>query len=172
MEVDGRVAGIDSRAARDGGRSRWRTLAGYVCFSFLPTGRREKGYTAGKGAGQGSRGLPPRRARRRSIGGVPPVNDLLIIAAIACGYFSVSRRAVRTWRPSGNLAPKAARAKRLRLPRSLSDDGKAWVTVDFAGIRHTPLPPREAYNVALAAKGALQSMFSHSQLAREIVRQK
>jgi hypothetical protein len=53
MEVDGRVAGIDSRAARDGGRSRWRTLAGYVCFSFLPTGRREKGDTAGKGAGQG-----------------------------------------------------------------------------------------------------------------------
>ena len=43
--------------------------------------------------------------------------------------------------------------KRLRLPRSLSDDGKALVSVDLAEIRHTPRPPgcREAGNVALAA---------------------
>jgi hypothetical protein len=53
------------------------------------------------------------------------------------------------------ISPKAARsfAKRLRLPRSLSDDGKALVSVDLAEIRHTPRPPgrREAGNVALAA---------------------
>jgi len=54
------------------------------------------------------------------------------------------------------ISPKAARslAKRLRLPRSLSDVGKALVSVDLAEIRHTPRPPsrREAGNVALAAK--------------------
>jgi hypothetical protein len=54
------------------------------------------------------------------------------------------------------ISPKAARslAKRLQLPRSLSDDGKALVSVDFAEIQHTPRPPgrREAGNVALAAK--------------------
>jgi hypothetical protein len=54
------------------------------------------------------------------------------------------------------ISPKAARslAKRLRLPRSFSDDGKALVTVDLAGIRHTPRPPgcRVAGDVALAAK--------------------
>ena len=42
-------------------------------------------------------------------------------------------------------------AKRLRLPRSLSDDGKALVSVDLAEIRHTPRPPvgRQAGNIAL-----------------------
>jgi hypothetical protein len=54
------------------------------------------------------------------------------------------------------ISPKAARslAKRLRLPRSLSDDGKALVSVDLAEIRHTPRSPgrREAGNVALALK--------------------
>src|SRR5580692_8155358 len=55
------------------------------------------------------------------------------------------------------ISPKAARslAKRLRLPRSLSDDGKALVSVDLAEIRHTPRPPvgRQAGHVAaLAAK--------------------
>src|ERR1700716_263754 len=44
-------------------------------------------------------------------------------------------------------------AKRLRLPRSLSDDGKALVCVDLAEIRHTPRPPsgRQAGNIALLA---------------------
>ena len=44
-------------------------------------------------------------------------------------------------------------AKRLRLPRSLSDDGKALVSVDLAEIRHTPRPPggRQAGNIALLA---------------------
>jgi hypothetical protein len=38
------------------------------------------------------------------------------------------------------ISPEAARslAGRLRLPRSLSDDGKALVSVDLAEIRHTP----------------------------------
>ena len=54
------------------------------------------------------------------------------------------------------ISAKAARSlvRRLRLPRSLSDDGKALVSVDLAEIRHTPRPPghREAGNVGLAAK--------------------
>jgi hypothetical protein len=54
------------------------------------------------------------------------------------------------------ISTKAARslAERLRLPRWLSDEGKALVSVDLAEIRHTPRPPgrREAGNVALAAK--------------------
>ncbi len=53
------------------------------------------------------------------------------------------------------ISPEAARslAKRLRLPRSLSDDGKALVNVDLAEIRHTPRPPgsRPAGTIALLA---------------------
>ena len=52
-----------------------------------------------------------------------------------------------------NISAEAARslAKRLRLPRSLSEDGKALVSVDFAEIHHTPQPPgrRQAGNAAL-----------------------
>ncbi|MBV9564943.1 MAG: hypothetical protein JOY90_31525 [Bradyrhizobium sp.] len=42
------------------------------------------------------------------------------------------------------ISAKAARslAKRLRLPRSLSNDGKAMVSVDVAELRHTPRPRR------------------------------
>jgi chromosome segregation ATPase len=42
-----------------------------------------------------------------------------------------------------NISPLAARslARRLGLPRSLSEDGKALVSVDLAEIRHTPQPP-------------------------------
>jgi len=51
------------------------------------------------------------------------------------------------------ISAAAARslAKRLRLPRSLSDDGKALVRVDLAEIRHTPRPPvgRQAGTIAL-----------------------
>ena len=51
------------------------------------------------------------------------------------------------------ISPEAARslAKRLRLPRSLSEDGRALVSVDFAEIRHTPQPPggRQAGNIGL-----------------------
>jgi hypothetical protein len=54
------------------------------------------------------------------------------------------------------ISSKAGRslAKRLRLPRSLSEDGKALLSVDLAEIRHTPRLPgrREAGNVALASK--------------------
>jgi hypothetical protein len=54
------------------------------------------------------------------------------------------------------ISPMAARslAKRLRLPRSISDDGKALVSVDLADIRHTPRAPgrREVGDVALTAK--------------------
>ena len=53
-----------------------------------------------------------------------------------------------------NISPKAARSlsRRLGLPRSLSDDGKAIVGVDLAEIRHTSRPPRSrANNSALLA---------------------
>src|SRR6202790_1575441 len=45
------------------------------------------------------------------------------------------------------------RSKRLRLPRSVSDDGKALGSVDLAEIRHTSRPPggRRAGNIALSA---------------------
>ena len=53
------------------------------------------------------------------------------------------------------ISPVAARSlsKRLRLPRSLSDDGKALVSIDLAEIRHTPRPSggRQAGNIALLA---------------------
>jgi hypothetical protein len=53
------------------------------------------------------------------------------------------------------ISQEAARslAKRRRLPRSLSDDGKALVSVDLAEMRHTPRPPcgRQAGNIALLA---------------------
>src|SRR3979409_2038064 len=53
------------------------------------------------------------------------------------------------------ISPEAARslAKRLQLPRSLSDDGRALVSVDLDEIRHTPRPPgaRQAGNIALLA---------------------
>jgi chromosome segregation ATPase len=53
-----------------------------------------------------------------------------------------------------NISPVAARslARRLQLPRSLSDDGRALVSVDLAEIRHTP-GRRQAGDVAqLTAK--------------------
>lgn len=42
------------------------------------------------------------------------------------------------------ISPEAARAlaKRHRLPRSRSNDGKALVSVDLSEIQHTPLPGR------------------------------
>jgi hypothetical protein len=51
-----------------------------------------------------------------------------------------------------NISPVASRslARRLRLPRSLSEEGKALVSVDLAEIHHTPQPPgrRQAGDVA------------------------
>jgi hypothetical protein len=59
------------------------------------------------------------------------------------------------------ISPEAARSlvKRLRLPRSLSDDGRALVTVDLAEIRHTPQPQgsRQAGNIAVLTIVALQA---------------
>jgi hypothetical protein len=53
------------------------------------------------------------------------------------------------------ISPEAARslAKRLRLTRSRSVDGKALVSVDLAEIRHTPRSPggRQAGNLGLVA---------------------
>ena len=51
-----------------------------------------------------------------------------------------------------NISPVAARslARRLQLPRSLSEDGKALVSVDLTEIKHRPQPSarREACDVA------------------------
>jgi hypothetical protein len=53
------------------------------------------------------------------------------------------------------VSREAARslAKRLRLPRSRSDDGKALVSVDLAEVRHTPRLPggRRTGSIALLA---------------------
>lgn len=56
-----------------------------------------------------------------------------------------------------NISPEAARslATRLRLPRSLLDNGKALLSVDLAEIRHTPRPRRSSQagsGAPLAAK--------------------
>jgi chromosome segregation ATPase len=55
-----------------------------------------------------------------------------------------------------NISAEAARslARRLRLPRSLSDEGKALVSVDLAEIRHKPQPSRgrQAGNIARLAE--------------------
>jgi hypothetical protein len=54
------------------------------------------------------------------------------------------------------ISPKAARslAKRLHLPSSLSEDGKALVSIDLAEIHHTPRPPslRQAHDAAPLAE--------------------
>jgi hypothetical protein len=59
------------------------------------------------------------------------------------------------------ISPQAARslAKRRRLPRSRSGDGKALVSVDLAEIRHTPRPPsgRQASNLAILKIEALKA---------------
>src|SRR5262252_2758939 len=101
------------------------------------------------------------------------------MTAVACGHDpvitgSIPARFVRGEQPMSvefltygalgarlNISPQAARslAKRLRLPRSLSDDGKALVSVDLAEIRHTPRPPLtgESGNARLGARiAALQ----------------
>ena len=54
------------------------------------------------------------------------------------------------------ISREAARslAKRLRLPRSVSDDGKALVSIDLAELRYMPRPPggRQAGNIAPLAE--------------------
>ncbi len=58
-----------------------------------------------------------------------------------------------------NISHEAARSltRRLRLPRSLSDDGKALVSVDLAEIRHTPRPPRGRASSSSAKIEALKA---------------
>jgi hypothetical protein len=54
------------------------------------------------------------------------------------------------------VSPQAARslARRCRWPRSLSDEGKALVSVDLAEIRHTPRPLRGRPAAEVAAFAA------------------
>src|SRR5215475_12668745 len=60
------------------------------------------------------------------------------------------------------ISPQAARslAKRLRLPRVLSDDGKALVSVDLADIRHEPRPPgrSQAGNVVAVLRARITTL--------------
>ena len=66
-----------------------------------------------------------------------------------------------------NISAQAARslAKRLHLPRSLSDDGKALVSVDLAEIRHAPRPgDRRAADKAASLRKKI------TQLAADIAR--
>src|SRR5262245_45900759 len=51
-----------------------------------------------------------------------------------------------------NISAAAARslARRLQLPRSRSEDGKALVSVDLTQIKHTPNPPGRRYAGELA----------------------
>jgi len=55
-----------------------------------------------------------------------------------------------------HISPVAARslARRRRLPRSLSDDGKALVSVDLAEIRHKPRRPANRERDSAAASAA------------------
>jgi hypothetical protein len=70
-----------------------------------------------------------------------------------------------------SISSMAARslAKRLRLPRAFSEDGKALVSVDLAEIRHSPRRPssrREATNAALVAKiAAMQAEIARLEAA-------
>ena len=66
-----------------------------------------------------------------------------------------------------NISPAAARslAKRRRLPRSLSDSGKAVVSIDLAQIRHAPRPRGNR-----PADDLTQLTEKNAQLRAEIVR--
>src|SRR5215510_12298547 len=117
----------------------------------------------------------------RSSGRSPlGANGPLTKYSVACGHRPVTRRLplgpsglgdqlmsveLLTYAALGarlKISPEAARslAKRLQLPRSLSHDGKALVSVDLAEIRHTPRPPgahQEATSPLTAKIEALQS---------------
>jgi hypothetical protein len=53
-----------------------------------------------------------------------------------------------------NISPKAARsfAQRSQLPRSLSSDGKALVSIDLDAVRHTPRVPHSRKTKAETAQ--------------------
>ena len=60
------------------------------------------------------------------------------------------------------VSPEAARtlAKRLRLPRSRGNDGKALVSVDLAEINHVPLPARSpaGHQAVTALKDKIETL--------------
>ena len=60
------------------------------------------------------------------------------------------------------ISPEAARslAKRLRLPRSRGNDGKALVSVDLAEINHAPLPARSpaGHQVVTPLKAKIETL--------------
>jgi hypothetical protein len=58
------------------------------------------------------------------------------------------------------ISSEAARAlaKRLRLPRSRSQDGKALVSVDLAEIRHTPRSPRDHQALTGPLKARIETL--------------
>src|SRR5712675_541991 len=60
------------------------------------------------------------------------------------------------------VSPEAARAlaKRLRLPRSRGNDGKALVSVDLAEINHAPLPARSppGHQVVTPLKAKIETL--------------
>jgi hypothetical protein len=67
-----------------------------------------------------------------------------------------------------NISPVAARslARRLRLPRSLSDDGKALVSVDLAEIKHTPQPSGRRQAAADVAQWTTMVAALHVEIAQ------
>src|SRR5258706_2298577 len=60
------------------------------------------------------------------------------------------------------VSPEAARAlaKRLRLPRSRGNDGKALVSIDLAEINHAPLPARSpsGHQVVTPLKAKIETL--------------
>src|SRR5258706_7942414 len=60
------------------------------------------------------------------------------------------------------VSPEAARAlaKRLRLPRSRGNDGKALVSIDLAEINHAPLPARSpaGHQVVAPLKAKIETL--------------
>src|SRR5260370_12091126 len=60
------------------------------------------------------------------------------------------------------ISPEAARAlaKRLRLPRSRGNDGRALASVDLAAINHAPLPARSpaGHQVVAPLKAKIQTL--------------
>src|SRR5258708_38097110 len=66
------------------------------------------------------------------------------------------------------VSPEAARAlaKRLRLPRSRGNDGKALVSIDLAEINHAPLPARSpaGHQVVTPLKANIETL--HAELAK------
>src|ERR1700752_5405194 len=107
------------------------------------------------------------------------------MTAVACGHYpvitgSIPARFVRGEQPMSvefltygalgarlNISPEAARslAKRLRLPRSLSDDCKALVSVELAELPATPHAARRRQPCDIELLAAKLAAL-HSEIAR------